>query len=73
MSKHLSFKGYGPSLHSFSADQQDAGVPEDNVRIVKETAVKLGGLDIIVANAGWTRFSDFKDLNALSLEEWNKV
>ena len=41
--------------------------------MVKETVEKLGGLDIIVANAGWTRFSDFKDLNALSLEEWNKV
>lgn len=52
--------------------QADAGVPEDNVRMVKETVEKLGGLDIIVANAGWTRFSDFKDLNAFTLEEWNK-
>jgi NAD(P)-dependent dehydrogenase (short-subunit alcohol dehydrogenase family) len=52
---------------------EDAGVPEDNVRIVNETVDKLGGLDIIIANAGWTRFSDFKDLNAMSLEEWNKV
>ena len=56
-----------------STDNQDAGSPEDNVRIVKETVGKLGGLDIIVANAGWTRFSNFADLNALSLEEWNKV
>ncbi|WYZ42150.1 hypothetical protein EsH8_V_001045 [Colletotrichum jinshuiense] len=52
--------------------QGDAGVPEDNSRIVAETVEKLGGLDIIVANAGWTLFSDFKDLNALSIEEWNK-
>jgi len=51
----------------------DAGNAEDNARIVKETVEKLGGLDIVVANAGWTRFSDFKDLNALSHEEWNKV
>jgi NAD(P)-dependent dehydrogenase (short-subunit alcohol dehydrogenase family) len=40
---------------------------------VKETVEKLGGLDIIVANAGWTRFSNFADLNALPLEDWNKV
>jgi hypothetical protein len=40
---------------------------------VKETVEKLGGLDIIIANAGWTRFSDFKDLKALSDAEWNKV
>ena len=25
-----------------------------------------------MANAGWTRFADFGDLNDLSLEEWNK-
>lgn len=41
--------------------------------MVKEAVEKLRGLDIIVANAGWTRFSDFEDLNALSLEDWNKV
>lgn len=50
----------------------DCGVPEDNVRLVKETIEGLGGIDVIVANAGWTRFADFGDLNDLSLEEWNK-
>jgi NAD(P)-dependent dehydrogenase (short-subunit alcohol dehydrogenase family) len=25
-----------------------------------------------VANAGWTRFSDFSDLNSMSHDEWNK-
>ncbi|KAI3546807.1 hypothetical protein CSPX01_04049 [Colletotrichum filicis] len=52
--------------------QGDAGNADHNARIVKETVEKLGGLDIIVANAGWTRLSDFGDLNALCLEEWNK-
>jgi NAD(P)-dependent dehydrogenase (short-subunit alcohol dehydrogenase family) len=52
---------------------QDAGIPDDNARLVREAVEKLGGLDIIVANAGWTKFSTFKDLNALTLEEWNKV
>ena len=32
--------------------KQDCGILEDNVRLVKETVEKLGGLDIIVANAG---------------------
>ena len=53
--------------------QADCGVPEDNARLIKETVSGLGGLDVIVANAGWTRFAEFGDLNDLSLEEWNKV
>lgn len=52
--------------------QADCGVPEDNTRLVRETIEGLGGLDIIIANAGWTRFADFANLNDLSLEEWNK-
>lgn len=45
----------------------------DNTRMVKETVEKLGGIDVIIANAGWTRFSTFGDLNDLSDDEWNKV
>lgn len=52
--------------------QADAEKPEDNVRLVKETVEQLGGLDIVIANAGWTRFAKFGDLNDLSPEEWNK-
>lgn len=33
---------------------QDCGVPEDNARLVKESVEKLGGLDVIIANAGWS-------------------
>ena len=51
----------------------DCGVAEDNARLVKETIEGLGGLDVIIANAGWTRFANFGDLNDLSLEEWNKM
>jgi NAD(P)-dependent dehydrogenase (short-subunit alcohol dehydrogenase family) len=47
-------------------------VTADNVRLVKESVEALGGLDVIVANAGWTRFSTFGDLHDLSHEEWNK-
>jgi NAD(P)-dependent dehydrogenase (short-subunit alcohol dehydrogenase family) len=72
----LSYRGYALCdlfTEPVSLLSQDAGIAEDNDRIVKETVNKLGGLDIIIANAGWTRFSEFKDLNAMTLEEWNKV
>jgi [acyl-carrier-protein] S-malonyltransferase len=41
-------------------------------RAVKETIEQLGGLDVIIANAGWTRFSEWKDLDSMSEEEWDK-
>jgi NAD(P)-dependent dehydrogenase (short-subunit alcohol dehydrogenase family) len=63
----------GSYRHDLAYQRQDAGIPEDNVRLVQETVKSLGGLDVIIANAGWTKFSSFKDLIALSLEEWNKV
>ncbi|KAM0480238.1 hypothetical protein ACHAPX_004065 [Trichoderma viride] len=52
--------------------QGDAEKREDNVRIVQETVKNLGGLDVIVANAGWTKLSKFGDLHALNDDEWNK-
>ncbi|KAF3067525.1 hypothetical protein CFAM422_008527 [Trichoderma lentiforme] len=52
--------------------QGDAGKREDNVRLVQETVKNLGGLDIIIANAGWTKMSRFSDIHALNDEEWNK-
>lgn len=44
----------------------------DCIQCVKDTIAAFGGLDIIVANAGWTRFSDFNDLASMSDDEWNK-
>jgi NAD(P)-dependent dehydrogenase (short-subunit alcohol dehydrogenase family) len=41
--------------------------------MLRETVEKLGGLDIIVANASWTKFSEFDNLHALTDDEWNKV
>lgn len=40
--------------------------------IVKEAIQKLGGLDYIVSNAGWTKFANFKDLNALDEDAWDR-
>ncbi|KAF1973143.1 short chain dehydrogenase/reductase [Bimuria novae-zelandiae CBS 107.79] len=41
-------------------------------RVVEETIKQLGGIDIVISNAGWTRFSDFADLDAMAEEEWDK-
>ncbi|KAF2279657.1 short chain dehydrogenase/reductase [Westerdykella ornata] len=41
-------------------------------RSIEETIEKLGGLDIVIANAGWTRFSNFADLDALDEPEWDR-
>lgn len=52
--------------------QGDGGVVADIQNCVQQTIKAFGGLDIIIGNAGFTRFSDFKDLDALSYEEWDK-
>ena len=52
---------------------QDAAIPADNTRIVEETVKSIGGIDIIVANARWTRKTQPGDIYDLSYEEWNKV
>lgn len=45
---------------------------DDVKRCVQDTVKAFGGIDIIIANAGWTRFSDFADLDSMSDEEWNR-
>ena len=52
--------------------QGDGGVVEDIQRCIQETVKAFGGLDVIIGNAGWTRFSQFDDLDALSYDEWDK-
>jgi len=44
----------------------------DAKRAVEETIEQLGGLDIILANAGWTRFSEWENLDSMSEEEWDR-
>ncbi|PGH27519.1 hypothetical protein AJ80_00760 [Polytolypa hystricis UAMH7299] len=52
--------------------QGDVGIQKDCVDIVKTTIQELGGLDIVISNAGWTKVSKFGDLDALSEEDWDK-
>ncbi|KAK4696258.1 hypothetical protein P7C71_g1619, partial [Lecanoromycetidae sp. Uapishka_2] len=47
---------------------------EECEEIVQEATEGLGGLDVIISNAGWTKHgTTFSDLNALNEEEWDKV
>ncbi|EMD96557.1 hypothetical protein COCHEDRAFT_1122967 [Bipolaris maydis C5] len=41
-------------------------------RVVQETIKQLGGLDLIISNAGWTRFAGWEDLDSMSEEEWDR-
>lgn len=50
----------------------DAGSTSSVAACVQTAKETLGGLDIAIANAGWTRFSDFADLDALSDDEWDR-
>ncbi|KAF9888885.1 hypothetical protein FE257_008255 [Aspergillus nanangensis] len=52
--------------------QGDVGSHADCVRIVMTAIEKLGGLDIVISNAGWTKFASFEDLHGLSEEDWDK-
>ncbi|KAL4861440.1 hypothetical protein BDV12DRAFT_204014 [Aspergillus spectabilis] len=54
------------------AIQGNVGVAEECENIVQTAIHKLGGLDIVIANAAWTKFSNFADLSALSEAEWDK-
>ncbi|KAM0711822.1 hypothetical protein Q7P35_001191 [Cladosporium inversicolor] len=50
----------------------DAGSTSEVTSLVKDATTALGGLDIVIANAGWTRFSEFADLDALTDDEWDR-
>ncbi|KAK1138755.1 hypothetical protein N8T08_002020 [Aspergillus melleus] len=52
--------------------QGDASLQSDCSRAVKTTIEQLGGLDIVVSNAGWTRITQFADLDATTDEDWDR-
>ncbi|EAS33033.3 short chain dehydrogenase [Coccidioides immitis RS] len=52
--------------------QGDVSSRSDCENLVKQTIEQLGGLDVIISNAGWTRISNFADLDALTDDEWDR-
>lgn len=50
----------------------DISNPQACETVVDHALKTLGGLDIIIANAGWTRHAPWSDLDAFSEDEWLK-
>lgn len=50
----------------------DVSSPEGCAAAVKHTTDTLGSIDIIISNAGWTKFANWDDLEAFSEDEWIK-
>ena len=50
------------SHRRFVAIQADLGARADITRLVDETIGVMDRLDVVVSNGGWTRFSNFADL-----------
>jgi NAD(P)-dependent dehydrogenase (short-subunit alcohol dehydrogenase family) len=46
------------------AIQADVSNRDDCLKLVKQAHEKLGGLDLIVANAGWSRPTPFNDIGS---------
>lgn len=57
----------------FVAIQADMGNRTDISRLVDETIATMGRLDIVISNSGWTRLTDFKNLDAgVEEADWDR-
>lgn len=64
------YTGSEPRFHAIKADVSKRSEIE---RLVAETVSKMGRLDVVVSNAGWTRMTNFFDLEQQILEEdWDR-
>ncbi|ODM23508.1 hypothetical protein SI65_01097 [Aspergillus cristatus] len=52
--------------------QGDASLADDCIKAVKTTIEQLGGLDIVISNAGWTKITQFNDLHAMNDDDWDR-
>ena len=64
---HCAFRG-NPRVHPFV---QDISAPEAAERLVDEARTQLGGLDILINNAGTP--GDFKSLTEVTDQTWDRV
>jgi NAD(P)-dependent dehydrogenase (short-subunit alcohol dehydrogenase family) len=59
-----------PRFHAIKADVQQRSEIQ---RLVAETVEKFGRLDVVVSNAGWTRLTNFFDLEQqVNEDDWDK-
>lgn len=62
-----------PPSPRFCTIQADVSKRSDIQRLIKETVDMMGRLDVVVSNAGWTRMTNFTNLDEQLLEEdWDK-
>jgi 3-oxoacyl-[acyl-carrier protein] reductase len=55
------------------AVQADVSIAADIQAMVDRTASELGGVDLLVNNAGTTKFVGFKDLDNMDEESWDRI
>ena len=55
------------------AIQADVGRPAEIERLVAETVERWGRIDVLVNNAGTTRFAAYDDLEAMSEDVWDRI
>lgn len=53
--------------------QADISQPDDRLRLVGSATDRMGGLDVLVNNAGWTTSIDHRDLDALTDEIFRRT
>jgi NAD(P)-dependent dehydrogenase (short-subunit alcohol dehydrogenase family) len=59
-----------PRIHLLQADVSSKPAVEN---LVAETVKTMGRLDVVVSNAGWTRMTNFLDINqGVNDEDWDK-
>ena len=57
----------------FESIQADVGDRPSIQRLVQETVSKFGRLDVVVSNAGWTRMTNFMNLDeGMVDDDWDK-
>lgn len=58
---------------NFSSIRADLSKRDDINRLVTETTAEMGKLDVVFSNGGWTRMSNFQDLEDNVIEEdWDR-
>ena len=53
--------------------QGDVSKAKVCAELVEQTVKALGGIDCVVSNAGWTKATNWEDLDSFTEEEWDRV
>jgi NAD(P)-dependent dehydrogenase (short-subunit alcohol dehydrogenase family) len=71
--KRLSPLGNTETTVNFLAIKADLAKRADVIRLVEESVEKLGTLDVVFSNGGWTRIRDFMDFDDnMDEEDWDR-